>query len=240
MSILHPENINLAVPLNDIDKIIGILSGSFSVAQPTAISSPKSATDTQTTGFNDTCFYQGIYSVDSGTTWNDFGTMVPNLTTPANPVFQTVLCDGYSLGNTFVANGTNWYDLVHSSGTAYTILYKVALIAKNSQTSIIPIATNENLKYLAKYNNWKIYTSDIIPFNTTSGSSKTAVVTHPLGYVPRVRAYYQETSGSLRMQTVNQRKIETKITASDVTFFIDSVWATTTTGNIEYRIYLES
>lgn len=48
------------------DMIIGIHSGSFTVAAP-SVGSNTTNTDTFTTGFGTSCYFQGIFSTDGGT-----------------------------------------------------------------------------------------------------------------------------------------------------------------------------
>lgn len=186
MSVTNPVALNMAVPYKGIDNIIGIHNGSFSIAAPTLATFKTNASDPFITGFNDTCLFEGIFSVDGGTTWNDFGVNVPNLTTPTAPVLQTVTCQGYiSPAGVFTAYSSNFYDLVHSVGTAYTIQYKVVFFAKDNQGSINPIPTKQILVYESVSNFQKIYLKGSVP--DTGGIIP---INHNLGYVPKVRAWF--------------------------------------------------
>lgn len=251
MPITDRTAINMAVPLNKVDQIIGIHSGSFSITAATAVSGPKFASDPFTTGFGDSCFFQGIFSVDGGASWNDFGVYRPVLTTPGQPVLQTVTCYGM-VGPTgiFTASGVNWWDIVHATSSAYTIQYKVAFIAKDTQGSITPISTNENLYYWSKYNFQKIFLSS--SFSSTTG---TTPITHNLNYVPKVRAFFSPTStannadgvsvlaGSIVTLDNYQYATNVYVNTTQASFTDVSTTVsprTTRSGTMFYRIYLDS
>ncbi len=191
-SFSNPQAINMIIPDYKIDNIIGITTGSFAISAPTSSPGYTTATQTFNTGFNDTCLFQGIFSTD-GVNWNDFGANQPNLSTPGQPVLQTVTCYG-GVGNNgvFTAYGLNYYDLVHSVGTAYTIQYKVAFFAKDNQGAITPISTNEILQYDSSTNYQKIHSS-----GSFSNAAGTTTINHGLGYVPKVREWIIPTSNTL-------------------------------------------
>jgi len=177
----------------DSDKIIGVLSGTFTVSAPSASPGYTTNNVTQDTGFGDSCYFQGIFSTDSGSSWNDFGTSVPN-TSSATPVLDTVTCQGFvTTAGIFTAVGKNWYDYLHSSGTAKTILYKVALFSKINQGSIQPLPTNEENYFDSLYNYHKIYLQDFFAVSTSANTS----IQHNLGYIPKVRSFFQPTSSSI-------------------------------------------
>ncbi len=246
MALVHPENIYMAVPINQIDQIIGIQTGSFGIVAPTA-SGPTTASSTFTTGFGDTCFFQGIFSTDGGSSWNDFGTYRPNLSTPTQPVFQTVSCFGYvTSSGIFTAAGVNWYDFVHSIGNAYTIQYKVAFLAKSDQGSITPISTNEVLTYSSANNYQKIYLQ-----SSFANSGSNTVIAHNLGYIPKVRVYFKTTNSTAgtegvytvpagAMMTLDWFYPNIYVDSSNLTItpVIDNVG--TVAGTVYYIIYLDS
>lgn len=180
------------------DMIIGIHTGSFTVSAP-SIGSKTTATDIFVTGFGTSCYFQGIFSTDGGTTWNDFGVYQPNLTTPGQPVLQTVTCRGYvTTGGTFTAVGINWYDLVHSSGTSKTIQYKVAFFAKQGQGSITPLPYTQKTQLDSRINIQKIYLDDTFAASTTANTT----ITHNLGYIPKVRSFFEPTSSTSGVEGV--------------------------------------
>lgn len=251
MPIVTPANIRMAVPAYKIDQIIGIHSGSFVVSAP-ALFGSTTAPDTFDTGFGDSCFFQGIFSTDGGSSWNDFGTYRPNLSTPAQPVFQTVTNYGMvSPTGIFTATAKNWYDFVHSSTSAYTIQYKVLFIAKDTQGLITPIPTNEILYYSSAYNYQKYLPPNSSSFSSTSG---TTPITHGLGYVPKVRAWFAPTSTSNNVDgisipagsitTMDNYQDATNITVNTTQAIFTDVSTTVSprtriNGTVFYRIYID-
>lgn len=234
----NPAAIFMAIPKYRIDNIIGIHTGSFGISAPTSSSGPITATQSFTTGFSDTCLFQGIFSTDSGATWNDFGANKPNLTTPGDPVLDTVTCQGWvTPTGVFTAQGLNFFDFTHNVGTAYTIQYKVVFFAKDNQRAITPLPTNEILKYNSGFNYQKIYLSGTFTNNT--GSSTT--IAHNLGYVPKVRAWFISTTLSVANSLFSydwagQGGYNITVDNSNATF--DAIVGDGATTVI-YRIYLD-
>ena len=250
MAITNRSAIYMASPEYPIDNIIGIHTGSFSVSAPSSTNSPTTATSTFTTGFGDTCLFQGIFSTN-GTDWNDFGAMQPNLSTAGQPVLQTVTCYGWvDSSGVFTATGVNYYDSVHNTGTAYTIQYKVAFLAKDSQGTVTPIQTNEILAYDSANNYQKIFSS-----GSFSNGSGTTTIAHNLTYVPKVRAWFDlstSTTAGYGYVTVPSNSISTldlwpqtypqvEVNSTDALFasILDGNGAVAS-GTVYYRIYLDS
>ena len=246
MSITNPLAVHMVVPDYRIDNIIGICTGSFTIAAPTSLEGTSTAIKAFTTGFSDTCLFQGIFSVDGGSSWNDLGVYRPNLSTPGEPVLQTVTCRGYvSTGGIFTAVGLNWYDNVHNTSQSYTIDYKIAFMAKDDQASVIPIATTEKIQYESSYNYQKIYLSGT--FASTTGTP----VDHNLNYVPKVRGWFSPNSATYGSEGVYQipanclttldwfsANIKVSTTAANFTEVQDNNGQLD--GTMYYRIYLDS
>src|SRR5262249_32175278 len=131
MAVTTPAALHMIVPDYGIDQIIGVFSGSATLAAPAP--SPGFTTQTNTHGhnFGDNCYFQGIFSYDGGTTWNDFSSQIPNYAAP-NIQLQTVQVEADTDSTNLYVVMTNWYDTSHSSGTQRTIQYKVYLMAKNT------------------------------------------------------------------------------------------------------------
>lgn len=227
----------------DTDKIIGTLSGStFSVA-PTAITSVTTTAENISTGFGEPCYYKGIFSIDGGTTWNDFDAMVPNTSTPGSPVFDTQNCFAEVRDNFVQLRTENWYNSVAGSGAAYTFLWKIVLFSKNGQGSIEPLPIAQQEFFTSKNRRYEMIAQQgEETFNINSSAGQTVVVSHSLGYVPRVQAFYREFSPTSRIQTPYPFNfIETIVTSTDVTFHQETALAIALgkdcTGQIEYRIY---
>lgn len=227
----------------DMDKIIGTGSGSFSVGAPTSSSGPISATDTFSTPFGTTYYFQGIYSTDGGVTWNDFNAMIPDLTTPTAPVLQTIDVNGaVGSSGTFNVIAFNYYDFAHSVGTARNILWKALFFSKNKQGPTTPLAIEDTKYFTSVERNYqKIAMKGEEAFNVTSGLGRSLTIDHNLGYVPMVRAFYQQTTPAVRMDSPwAGYRIEIRVTESQVIFYQDPNYSTVTaTGNIEYRIYYD-
>lgn len=237
--------INMAVPLYDVDKTIGIHTGTITVAAPIAGAPDfglKTGIDTFDTGFGDSCYFEGIFSVDSGVTWNDFGAMKPDLSLPTAPQFQTQDCNCSMINGILTTTAYNYYNTAHGTSAPYTYLFKIALFAKNTQGRVTPLSTNQILAYNSAYNFQKIFLQDSFPFNLAgTNTTKSTAINHGLGYFPKVRAFYKESSGSLRMLPISNYEIEPRVDASNVTFYHDAYWDTVAiNGSVEWRIYLDS
>lgn len=252
MSITDRTAINMAVPAYKVDQIIGIKTGSFSIVAATVGSQEKFASAAFDTGFGDSCFFQGVFSTDSGASWNDFGVYRPNLTTPGQPVLQTVTCYGIvSPAGVFTAAGVNWWDNVHATSSVYTIQYKVAFLAKETQGFITPIPTSESLYYSSEFNYQKYLLSLASSFPSTTGSTP---ITHNLGYVPKVRAFFSPTSTSNNADGISitagsivtldhyQYATNVYVNSTQATFTDISTTVsprTTVNGTVFYRIYID-
>lgn len=228
---------------DDVDKVIGVASGTIDSPAPTALGQVTNTTQTFNPGFGDGYYVRGIFSTDSGTSWNDFNVNIPNLTTPAQPVLNTVSAiAAVSQAGILNVIAVNWYDIVHSTSSNYSVMWKAALIAKNNQGSISPLPVNEVINFDSRlYNYQKIAFQGEIPVTLTSGSGFTTTVTHNLGYVPRVRAFFQHYTSQEKMTDLwNWTAIETRPTTTDVTFFLEPTNSfINATGQIEYRIYYD-
>jgi len=174
-----------------IDKVLKVASGSFNIAAPTPFP-PTEAEDNFATNINDTTFFYGIYSTDGGTTWNDFNSSVVEVTL-GFPVFQTCDVWGESIAGTFYIKARNWYNYLSGVGTARTILWKVALIAKGGQTLVPSISdTDEILQFSSAFNYQKIKVDDELPITILAGNRDTFDVAHNLNYIPRVRSWVEQ------------------------------------------------
>lgn len=250
MPIVVPSAISMGVPAYSIDQIIGVFSNTIHIAAPTAITGVTVATDTKTHGFGDSCYFQGIFTQDGGTTWNDFGAQTPNLS-GGTPFFQSVDVEAYTDSNNVNLELDNYYDPVHSVGTAYDVTYKIYLIAKNTMAlPLNPIKTNQKLIYNSANNYQKVYLSGTTSITVAAGATGSSpTITHNLNYIPKIRAFF---ISSNQVYGLNQWKfpvstntvpaIEAHITNTGLSFYSDqsSFLAPGVSGNIDYRIYLDS
>ena len=226
----------------DMDKIIGVASGTFTISAPTP-GPPVTLTTTSPTTFGDSYYFQAIYSTDNGASWNDFGSMIPDLTTPGMPVLQTLdVLGAVGAAGTFNVFASNYYDSVHGVGTAKTVKWKAIYYSKNRQGSLAPTNIGLSTLFTSVARNYqKIALKDEIPFDLTSGVAKSITLTHGLGYVPFVRAFYTQTSPATRIDSLwLGYRVETQITETTLSFVLVAALSTVTvTGNIEFRVYYD-
>lgn len=225
----------------DTDKIIGIHTGSISVGAGDMFGTPGVATDTFDTGFGDTCFFEGLVSVDGGTTWNPIGTFIP----AAGPTFQTTSALAYMVGGTLTVKAVNYIT------SAKTVQYKMVFFAKDNQGALTPLTIIDNLFFDSNKNYQKIFSSSNFAVSTSAATS----VTHSLGYVPKVRAFFSPTSattgsnGSVAIPAGCLTTISTfvnpniQITTSSVSFGVisdSSSYPSGINGTLYYRIYYDN
>lgn len=186
---LQPNLLNFISDIQ-IDKILKVASGTFNVAAPTGGlgSITVDGFATFDTGINDTTFFYGVFSLDGGATWNDFNSSVVEIT-GGNPVFQTCDVWGESRAGTFYVWARNWYNFVNSTGTARTVMYKVALVAKRDQAVVPTASTDEKLQFITDYNYPKIAVDDVQTMSLATNERKAFVIPHNLGYVPKVLGF---------------------------------------------------
>lgn len=243
---IDPTKLRILLPTYPIDQIIGIKTGTVSLGAPSASPGYTTATDVQAHNFGDSCYFAGIFTYDGGTTWNDFGCQIPNYAAP-NPQLQTVDVAAYTDNTNLNVTVTNWYDLSHGTGTARTVTYKVYLLAKNKMAQpITPLASNQKLAYSSAFNFQKIFMKDTVSINVAAGATgSSATITHNLGYIPAIRAFFVD--GSNNVYSLNQlqsgtNSIQAHLTATTLVFTSDqsAFGAPGVSGNIDYRIYLDS
>lgn len=246
MSVTNPAAIAMAIPGYSTDKIIGVLTGSFTSSIPSAFDVTYTEALIPHT-FGDTVETQAVYN--TGGVDNDQDMTVPRLT-GAFPVFQTLDVSSYSTSSNIVIASTNWYDNVAGKGFAYTINYKVYLIAKMNQGVITPMPTNQLLRYRSSENYLKIVKQDVVPISVPSGVSSYTV--NGLTGVLRTRASIEYlASGKLWGASPNQyfntgsvttNNLITTTTTMDgtsVTYTFNNSTAGTLNINFHYRIYLD-
>ena len=184
-----------------IDQILGTYTGSFISTAPTAGGFSTTDTAIITTNIADTTFFQGIYSIDNGTTWNDFCNQ--QLILPPDIFFPFLTVTGKSTSNTFTVKSNNFYNYNTSTGTQYTVLYKVCLIAKPNQGTITPQSIGTNTFFKSKFNYQKIAVDGSNSVSIGSSGSGTFTIAHSLGYIPKIRPFFQLNSDSSMNELVN-------------------------------------
>lgn len=241
--------IRMALPEYPTDKVIGIFTGSFSVAAPTAAQGTVYAEDAQNHGFGDTFLPQLIYS--TGGVYNDQDMTVPRLT-GAFPVFQTLDVTAYTTSTQVIVAATNWYDNVAGAGFAWNITYKIFCLAKKNQGILVPKPTDQLLRYSSADNYQKIFTEDIVPITVPGAAGSTSyTVSHNIGIVPTTRAYVEYANGKLwpcspnEYQSTGETTINNpitsaiKLTETTAEYDFTNNGASNATINLHYRIYLD-
>lgn len=217
-----------------IDKIIGIYSGSF-----TAASRPSfpALGDSNTIGINDLTYFVGTFTVDGGNP-QDLG--------------AEVLVNGFSV-QAVGATGANTLSIYYNNADTAThiISYNVAIISKPSNTQYTPINIPINKLYFNSSANYqKIYTdvTESIVVAAASGTSPTdtvITVAHNLGYKPCVRAFTD--NGSLLTDTLTRNALAlvfnygidmtNTVDNSNVYFRFTNSDTSARNFNLNYRIY---
>jgi hypothetical protein len=192
MDIANPQNLFFTSQLQ-IDKIIMVKSGSFGVPAPTGGLGDltREATASFDTGINDYTFFLGIFSLDGGATWNDFNATVVEFYA-GNPIFQTCDVHGESYSGRFTIRALNWYNFNSGTGTARTVMWKVAIIAKGDQGNVEGAKSNDILQFSSAYNYQKIFMDDVRTLTLASNERKSTTINHGLGKVPNMRGFIQD------------------------------------------------
>jgi len=242
MAITNPSNIYIDLPTYPNDQIIGVFTNTLSSPAPTLSGFVTTVNDVRAHGFGDSAYFEGIFTTDGGTTWNTFGSQTPIFGAPG-PTFQTVdVSATVDTSNVNVAID-NYYDLAHGAGYAYTVTYKIYLIAKNTMAKpITPIKTSNKLLYASEYNYQKIFMKGSVALIVSAGTTGTStLITHNLGYVPKIRAYYYDLATSSTTVHRFGQEPQTQITATTLQFYSDqSGLRPGITYVIDYRIYLDT
>lgn len=238
---MSPDFSKLAFYSNtSTDKIIGVTSGSIPVGAGDMFGTAGVATATFDTGFGDTCFFEGLVSVD-GTTWNPLGTFLP----ASGPTFQTTTASAYMVGGVLTVKAINYIT------SAKTVSYKIIFFAKDNQGAITPLSITDKLFFDSSKNYQKIFKSGSFAVSTTTPTT----VTHSLGYVPKVRIFFSPTSaasganGSVTLPAGCLTGIDwftnpdMQISSSTVSFGVVSdtnSYPSGISGTLYYRIYHDS
>lgn len=244
------SNLTMAMPKYATDKILGVYTGTLSIAAPTVGQQNLYTEVTIQTGFNDSVLTQAIYSTDNGVTWNDDNQSIPNLI-PASFALQTLDVTSFSGTNIVGLATENWYNSSSHTGTPYTILYKIFALAKSNQGVLTPTATNYKLSYTSIDNYLKIVPGLDNSVSETIATSGTTTFNSPhnLGYVPTSRAYVEYSNGRIWPATRNQypgtafgtnnNQIETSIQIDTTsTNYVMTNTGATASFNLHYRTYV--
>lgn len=237
------------------DLILGSYTGTLSATAPGLGFPQRTQTSTTVaTGIEEKTFFQGIFSTDGGTTWLDFNSNIPNNTNPSFVGLQTQMMYGYIKSGSLIVAADNWnyYNGIGYSSAAYTFTYKVVLFARPSQGNITPQPVTQARNFSSFYNYQKIFRDSTFDFSLPVGTS-TAILTHGLGYVPKIRTYVDNfyAGGLVSTDTaalydfgyfLSQYTIfQLYISTTTITYFIDNTGgAGPMTGTLYTRIYYDT
>lgn len=166
-----------------IDQIIGTYTGSFVAVAPAPLGAPQRTTFVITTNIPESTFFQGIYSVDGGNKWYKF-----NTDTSSSVLGSEVNVYGGSNPDTFTLTAVN---STGSSPTAFTVMYRVALIAKPDQGTIDPQPTASNIVFNSRENYLKIVLDGTANISLGVGGTTRQAFVHGLGYFTQAIAYLE-------------------------------------------------
>lgn len=173
-----------------IDEVFGTYSGSFFSPAPVSTGGGTTVTVNVTTNIPNSSFFVGVFSLDGGTTWQDFNSTLPRVAGGTNVWYQTFTMVGESQSNgTLVLKGLNYYDYLNSIGVSYTVMWKAALIAKANQPPLNLQSTGLNLYIDTDLNYRKILSETAQTLTSPATSTVTLTFPHNLGYKPDFDAY---------------------------------------------------
>ena len=160
------EDASIAVPKYDIDKIIQ--SNQDTMGGSTLFVG---------TGFTGDALVVGIYSVDGGTSWRDFGNIS--------------IGSGYAIQPAYSVDA-HWRDdgVIRFTPGASGVLVRYAVVYIEGVTD----ASNENLLYFSGdtlYQSSRSYMKIALEgsYSRTASAAETRTIPHTLGYVPFYRVY---------------------------------------------------
>ncbi len=101
------------------DKIVGVYEGSFTANASSSSFSGERTHNAISHGFSQAVLPVTTYSLDGGTTWQDQNIVIPDLSSPSTPVFQTIEVSAYSTSTQIVVVASSYL------GSASTVTFKV-------------------------------------------------------------------------------------------------------------------
>lgn len=237
---IEPRNA-LFLSLSPIDQILATYRGSFNIAAPTSGGGfSTTATANIPTGISSPTLFVGVYSIDGGTTWNDFTNQ--QLVLPPGILFPYFEVHGKSTANNLAITANN-YDAIGGPNTAFTVMYRVALVYRPGMGAIDQSLignTNTNQYFNSQFNYQKIAVDDASALSIASLGSQTITLTHNLGYIPKIRQFiYRASDQSLvQLGTESTGSYSTSITTTTVTTVLNGPVGGLT-GILYTRIYFD-
>lgn len=222
--------------LDQVDKVLDYFEGSFSIDDGTTV------WETISTATSETVLYQGIWSFD-GSNWQDLNGYSVN---------DVGLGRAAAYGGQLKVHGANL------SGSSATFQYKIAVIAKDNQTSYDVKPTNQIISKDSQNNTEKIAVHGVLPITVSASSTVNETIAHGLGYVPNARCFvefltnvtdvYLGNAPFLRLMSddfgnaasnSNSTGVTTEATvdATNLYMSVTNNSGSTVTANLHYRIY---
>lgn len=206
------------------DKLLGSYD-SFLVSSNSTPNSTVTTTSVHVTNIPETTFVVGIFSVDGGTTWQGMEAEVDH---SDNQGAITVYAQSKSGSVEIVASNSRSFS-APAGAFVFTVLYKVMLLAKPDTGNVTPQPIGSNVYFDSRKNYQKIAVDTYV---TISGTNVSTSFSHNLGYIPRVRIFY-ETGGVLRIRG-GITTSRTDITTTQVTVSMSGTYSNT---KLYARIY---
>lgn len=253
MVVTKPNNLRMAVPQYDVDKIIGIFTGSLTVPAPGLFSGYSE--QTFITGFNDTCLTRCLYTVDGGSKNDD------NFPSPIGTDRLAVQATSFSRNN---LAGVGGFNSDFTGAVPHTVAFQLYCYAKKDQGKVSPIKTQQPLSYASKYNYEKIIIDRTTDISVTTGTPQTISVSHNLGRIPDTKTsieYISVTGGAIGEDvgtiypvsllsntenstgpTIEHNGVKCAVAVNDTTVaytLIGTIAAMTYNIRLHYRIYTD-
>jgi hypothetical protein len=220
-----------------IDKVIGIYSGSFTAASRPSFPALGA---TNAIGISDLTYFVGTFTVDGGNP-NDLG--------------AEELVNGFSV-QAVGATSNNTLDIYYNNAdtATHTIAYNVAIISKPSNTLYTPANLPTNKLYFnssANYQKIAFDATEPITVAAAVGTTPTdtvITVAHNLGYKPCVRAFTD--NGTTLTDTLTRNALPlvfnynilmtNAVDTSNAYFRFTNFDTTARNLNLNYRIYYDA
>lgn len=216
---LLPE-VPAAVSSLSVDKVLRVFKGGFTI--PGSVIGPPYIPGENyvdiATGVPDLCFFYGIYSIDGGTTWQDFSQQ-SNLDPLGGFGYTDVWC-GARPGLLRI------FGLNQGISEATDILYKVALIAMDDHQWATYGSSDEVLQFRGPMNYTKILLDDERAVILPPDTRPVTTINHNLGYPPTYRGWAYSSDDNWLLDILQRYKFDgwssVIITASQVLIAISN------------------
>ena len=220
----------------DIDKVLGIYTGTFELPSSGVAGTDNTVTTEITTNIDETTFFYGIYSIDGGDNWNIFNTNIDHVESEdltVNPEGEYVVL-GQSEPNKFTMTAVNTSDFTATLFFDYDVMYKVALLSRPNQGDVEIQTITNDIWFDSRKNYQKIAVDSV---TDTDGTDVVNVISHNLGYIPKVTAFIEASDVLLDSGSIiySANSLNVAITTTNVTVTVSGTY----TGTLYTRIYYD-